>query len=43
MLIVGFEPSPDATRFLIPRSSSIDTEGGSVHFVEQWIKEHREK
>jgi serine/threonine-protein kinase len=43
MLIVGFEPSPDATRFLIPRSSSIDTEGGSVHFVEQWIKEHRGK
>jgi Tol biopolymer transport system component len=43
ILIVGFEPSSDSARFLIPRSSSIDTEGGSVHFVEQWIKEHREK
>ncbi len=43
ILIVGFEPSSDSARFLIPRSSSIDTEGGSVHFVEQWIKEHRDK
>jgi serine/threonine protein kinase/Tol biopolymer transport system component len=42
ILIVGFEPSSDSARFLIPRSASIDTEGGSVHFVEQWIKEHRQ-
>ena len=43
ILIVGFEPSSDSARFLIPRSSSIDTEGGSVQFTEQWIKEHRAK
>jgi len=43
ILVVGFEPSADTTRFLIPRSSSSDTEGGSVHFVEQWIKEHPQK
>src|SRR5262245_12558535 len=43
ILIVGFEPSADSTRFLIPRSSTTDTEGGSVHFVEQWIKEHGQK
>lgn len=42
ILVVGFEPSSDAARFLIPRSSAINTEGGSVHFVEQWIKEHRQ-
>ena len=43
ILVVGFEPSADGTRFLIPRASSIDSEGGSVHFVEQWVKEHKEK
>jgi eukaryotic-like serine/threonine-protein kinase len=43
ILVVGFEPSSDSNRFLIPRSSSSDPEGGSVHFVEQWIKEHRRK
>ena len=43
ILVVGFEPSADTTRFLIPRSSSSDTEGESVHFVEQWIKEHPQK
>jgi hypothetical protein len=43
ILVVGFDPSSDASRFLIPRASSIDAEGGAVHFVEQWIREHREK
>jgi len=43
ILIVGFEPSSDSTRFLIPRAAQIDTEAGSVQFVEQWMKEHTQK
>jgi Tol biopolymer transport system component len=43
ILIVGFEPDSDSTRFLIPRAAQIDAEAGSVLFVEHWVKEHREK